>query len=452
MNYLMEEAMSNGRTLLNNFAQSNKFFAELETAFGTNYETDKAETLQTMLASGAFLEEIGIEVLPSSAFNGALGAYAAANNTVYLSQAVFDSTKATAVFLEEIGHAVDSFLNVTDSAGDEGAIFSALVRDVSLDALQWQKLREEDDQGAILLDGESITVENANLEWIGGNGDWYDLNNWSTGTVPTASDNVTISSDSVSITITFSQGDPDVNGFSVFASNGGTLTLDGLTSYTGFEGNTIIQATGAGSRLEFPALTTFSGGTGSAHVSVDALEGGVIDMSQLTEITSGATEVFAQGSDSNIDLSNLTSFQDDASDPSFLQVSNGGKIDLDQLTQISGQILPITADGSNSIIDLFRISETDDNIDPTETNDGNIIFLEEATKISIAPLNATQPEGNSGTTPSLLRLPVKHQIFLLPLLLITKSQEAEKTLLMLTTLAALSLVASPLTLQKLAKS
>ncbi|PNW58746.1 UNVERIFIED_CONTAM: hypothetical protein BEN50_05950 [Euhalothece sp. KZN 001] len=165
MNDLIEALMLNGGTLINEFAQSNLFFSGLETAFGTDYEIETAETLQAMLTDGTFLDELGMEVLPSSALNGALGAYASATNTIYLSSALegFSLEVTTAVFLEEVGHAVDAFLNTTDSAGDEGAIFSALVRGKPLSEEKLAGLRQEDDFSTIVVDGEEIIIEQATL-------------------------------------------------------------------------------------------------------------------------------------------------------------------------------------------------------------------------------------------------------------------------------------------------
>ncbi|AFZ51172.1 beta strand repeat-containing protein [Dactylococcopsis salina] len=165
MNDLIEALMLNGGTLINEFAQSNLFFSGLETAFGTDYEIETAATLQAMLTDGTFLDELGMEVLPSSALNGALGAYASATNTIYLSSALegFSLEVTTAVFLEEVGHAVDAFLNTTDSAGDEGAIFSALVRGKPLSEEKLAGLRQEDDFSTIVVDGEEIIIEQATL-------------------------------------------------------------------------------------------------------------------------------------------------------------------------------------------------------------------------------------------------------------------------------------------------
>ncbi|MFM6913081.1 MAG: hypothetical protein ACKPKT_08180, partial [Dolichospermum sp.] len=60
---------------------------------------------------------------------------------------------------EEYGHFVDAHINQTDSAGDEGDIFSNLVRGNSLSAGTLQALKGENDHATITLDGHSIEVE-----------------------------------------------------------------------------------------------------------------------------------------------------------------------------------------------------------------------------------------------------------------------------------------------------
>ncbi|MEO1401710.1 MAG: Ig-like domain-containing protein [Cyanobacteria bacterium J06635_1] len=64
-----------------------------------------------------------------------------------------------AVLLEEIGHGLDARLNHTDSPGDEGAIFSAIVRGVELNEAQWQALKGEDDTTSVVIDGQTFAAE-----------------------------------------------------------------------------------------------------------------------------------------------------------------------------------------------------------------------------------------------------------------------------------------------------
>ncbi|TAE01293.1 MAG: hypothetical protein EAZ96_19460 [Oscillatoriales cyanobacterium] len=63
------------------------------------------------------------------------------------------------VLLEEIGHSVDARLNVTDSPGDEGAIFGAIVQGKVLSEGELQGLKSEDDSATVLLDGHQYLVE-----------------------------------------------------------------------------------------------------------------------------------------------------------------------------------------------------------------------------------------------------------------------------------------------------
>jgi Ca2+-binding RTX toxin-like protein len=67
------------------------------------------------------------------------------------------------VLLEEVGHYLDFRFNAVDSAGDEGAIFSEVVRGYLPDAAALQVLKAEDDSATLILDGQSIAVEEANL-------------------------------------------------------------------------------------------------------------------------------------------------------------------------------------------------------------------------------------------------------------------------------------------------
>ncbi|MFM6617058.1 MAG: Calx-beta domain-containing protein, partial [Microcystis panniformis] len=116
--------------VLFDFAQSDGFWANLETAFGTSYDVVKATQLRQQWQSRDFsqLPPITVQNLGNS---GIFGAYSSSINKIYISQALIDSGDATtlsAVLLEEIGHFIDAKLNSSDTPGDEGQLFSALVR------------------------------------------------------------------------------------------------------------------------------------------------------------------------------------------------------------------------------------------------------------------------------------------------------------------------------------
>ncbi|MFM6436563.1 MAG: hypothetical protein ACKPGW_15995, partial [Microcystis panniformis] len=149
--------------VLFNFAQSDGFWANLETAFGTSYDVVKATQLRQQWQSRDFsqLPPITVQDFGNS---GIFGAYSSSTNRIYISQTLIDSGDATtlsAVLLEEIGHFIDAQINSSDTPGDEGQLFSALVRGEVLTEEQIAAIREENDAATITVDGQAISVEMA---------------------------------------------------------------------------------------------------------------------------------------------------------------------------------------------------------------------------------------------------------------------------------------------------
>ncbi|WP_287108598.1 hypothetical protein [Microcystis sp. M_OC_Ca_00000000_S217Cul] len=158
--------------VLFNFAQSDGFWANLETAFGTSYDVVKATELRQQWQSRNFSQIPSIEILSDEVLGTANGAYASSKNKIYLSASFLNTASLAAivnVILEEIGHYVDAQINPVDSAGDEGAIFAELVRGNSLDVATLDALRVENDQTTIIINGEIIQVEQANFTGTNGN-------------------------------------------------------------------------------------------------------------------------------------------------------------------------------------------------------------------------------------------------------------------------------------------
>jgi hypothetical protein len=152
--------------ILFNFAQSDDFYANLATAFGTSYDVVKATELRQQWQSRNFSQLPPIEVLSGEVLGTAKGAYAVSTNKIYLSESflnVASSESLVNVILEEIGHFVDAQINPVDGAGDEGAIFAELVQGNSLDVATLEALREENDQTTIIVNGEIIQVEQADF-------------------------------------------------------------------------------------------------------------------------------------------------------------------------------------------------------------------------------------------------------------------------------------------------
>ncbi len=166
MTNLLQTTLNKTYNQLKNFAGLNDFWNLFEIAFGTQYDHTVATNLRSQWLVGDFSSFPQIEVLDSSILGNASGAYGTSTNKIYLAANFLDTATDTdiiAVLLEEYGHFVDAHINQTDSAGDEGDIFSRLVRGNILSAETLQALKSENDWATITIDRQSIEVEQATM-------------------------------------------------------------------------------------------------------------------------------------------------------------------------------------------------------------------------------------------------------------------------------------------------
>nr|NCS41791.1 VCBS repeat-containing protein [Microcystis aeruginosa BS13-10] len=150
--------------ILFNFAQSDGFWANWSTAFGTSYDVVKATQLRQQWQSRDFSQLPPIEVLSGEVLGTAKGAYAVSTNKIYLSASFLNTAAPAAivdVIVEEIGHFIDAQINSSDTPGDEGQLFSVLVRGESLTAAEIAAIQSENDAGTILVEGQAVSVEMA---------------------------------------------------------------------------------------------------------------------------------------------------------------------------------------------------------------------------------------------------------------------------------------------------
>ncbi len=151
---------------LTTFAAQEDFNSSLKLAFGNLFNPENIENLRQEWATGSFELLPTVEIRSTAEINGANGAFSKDTNTIYLSQEYITNNAThpqaiASVLLEEIGHFVDAQINLSDAPGDEGAIFSALVRGETLDEQQLQQLRAEDDTATATLDKQVIQIEQA---------------------------------------------------------------------------------------------------------------------------------------------------------------------------------------------------------------------------------------------------------------------------------------------------
>jgi Ca2+-binding RTX toxin-like protein len=162
----LDEATVQAQSYLSAIASDADFLTKVTLAFGESFDAEKLEGLRQQWAASNFGAIPAIEIRSSSEINGANGAFSATTNTIYLAKEYIAQNTANPqaiadVLLEEIGHSVDSKINVLDALGDEGAIFSALAQGVQLDEPTLQTLKTEDDSVVLTLDGRVIQIEQA---------------------------------------------------------------------------------------------------------------------------------------------------------------------------------------------------------------------------------------------------------------------------------------------------
>jgi hypothetical protein len=127
----INSALSLAYDQLSSFAGLENFWNLFDTAFGTQYDYLTAFTLKSQWQSHDFSSFPQIEVVSSDVLGTANGDYATSTNKIYLSDTFVETASQQsleAVILEEFGHFVDAQVNQTDTAGDEGELFSAIVR------------------------------------------------------------------------------------------------------------------------------------------------------------------------------------------------------------------------------------------------------------------------------------------------------------------------------------
>jgi Ca2+-binding RTX toxin-like protein len=150
--------------ILFDFAQSDGFWANWQTAFGASFDIIKATELRQQWQSRDFSQLPLIEVVSGEVLGMANGAYSSSTNKIYLSESFLNTGAPAAivdVIVEEIGHFIDAQINSSDTPGDEGQLFSALVRGEVLTEEQIAAIRGENDAATITVDGQAVSVEMA---------------------------------------------------------------------------------------------------------------------------------------------------------------------------------------------------------------------------------------------------------------------------------------------------
>ncbi|NES85670.1 MAG: hypothetical protein F6K10_32085 [Moorea sp. SIO2B7] len=158
----VEQAGNLVRDYLINFAVNPDHDEITGIAFEENYDQEIVESLRQDFAKGDLSNLSEVKIIDSDILGDANGAYAAQFDTIFLSDDFVRSHSIqdiADVLLEEIGHGIDKRINNIDAAGDEGDIYSRLVQGESIYSADLALLKQEDDSGSILWNGQEIFIE-----------------------------------------------------------------------------------------------------------------------------------------------------------------------------------------------------------------------------------------------------------------------------------------------------
>ena len=129
----------------------------------------RAAVVEEQLLSGTNAFGLGFRVLDASVMGNHEAAYSASSPggpAIFIRADLLRGQPELlrAVVFEEIGHHLDTVLNgAADSRGDEGELFSALLRGQAPDDAAMARVLAEDDHGTLVVDGRTVAVEFATV-------------------------------------------------------------------------------------------------------------------------------------------------------------------------------------------------------------------------------------------------------------------------------------------------
>ncbi len=184
-------------------------------------------------------------------------------------------------------------------------------------------------------------------------------------------------------------------------SGGATLSLPALASYTAGGGTSTLSASGSGSLLSLPQLTTLTGTNGyGSLVQVEALSGGDVEMPALTQISSGPITLIVDGTLSVLNVPALSSYSGTYGANSFstLQVSNNGTLKAASLSSLDLVYVPLSS-GTLSLVSLKEATGTD-----YEVSGGATLSLPALTSYTAVDYTSTLSASGTGSVLSLPKL------------------------------------------------
>ena len=142
------------------------------------------------------------------------------------------------------------------------------------------------------------------------------------------------------------------------ADGGGTLTASALTSIGGAD--VVVEASGGGSLVSLPALTTITADTTHANslTQVQAIIGGDIELPALTQVNGGPVLFRSNGAGGKLDIAALSSLVGPAGQNSAttLEADGGGSLLPPTSAVLAGRPSRLQASGTGSLLSLPKLT------------------------------------------------------------------------------------------------
>ncbi len=141
---------------------SNKeaFHDKMKTIYGEGYDSAKAEEYRQKALGGDYDWLPPIRFAKSEEIGGTNGCYSAEVGVVYINEQLKnDPQLAARTYVEEAGHHLDTKLNRSDAAGDEGEMFRRIMSGEQLSKSQIAEIKNDNDHGTVTINGKTMDVE-----------------------------------------------------------------------------------------------------------------------------------------------------------------------------------------------------------------------------------------------------------------------------------------------------
>ena len=135
--------------------------------YGEDFDRTAAEGLRQKILADDFSWAPPVQLVPQALLGDMAGGYSEDRRMVFLSDQVPTTFLRADIWMEEIGHHIESLLVTSDTPGDEGARFRMNVDGETIIPTLHAAMLNDEHRGVIQIDGAAFTVEFFSLiDWL----------------------------------------------------------------------------------------------------------------------------------------------------------------------------------------------------------------------------------------------------------------------------------------------